>query len=62
MSQKLSFADSSDDKTDNRSISGSLQNPKSEVNFITLKIEDSSVNRKGTSPLKLHHPTFLSPV
>ena len=52
MSQKLSFADSSDNETDNRSVSGSSQNPKSEVNLITLKIEDSSVNRKGTSKHK----------
>ena len=45
MSQKLS----GDNETDNRSVSGSSQNPKSEVNCIALKIDDSSVNRKGTS-------------
>ena len=50
MSQKLGSADSGDDETDNRSASS--QNPKSEVNLITLKIEDCSVNRKGTSKQK----------
>ena len=48
MSQKLS----GDNETENRSVGGSSQNLKSEVNFITLKIDDSSVNRKGTSKHK----------